>query len=123
MKKRFLTILVAITAVTIAAGQAAKPSAAPAPGRGHAATASGADCGEKICSAEPAKVKTVKSVYGVKCVEYCLPKCPHLSLRHAGDGCGVKCGKLRTRQVLLKRSVTEERDTAKCVPQRISSKF
>ena len=120
MKKRFLSALGAFAVVVIAAGQAAKPSAPPAPGRPHTATASDADCGERICVAEPVKVKAVKPVYGVKCVEYCLPKCPHFCLLHP-ERCCPKCGKLRTRRVLVKRFVTEERDTVKCVPQRIAT--
>lgn len=96
----------------------------------------------KVCVPEATKKKKEKVSYGSKCIDFCVPKpsCPH----HAcGDGacgangncsacaaqagacqaCGgagcIKCGRVRTKKVLIKKVTTIESDTFKCVPQSV----
>jgi hypothetical protein len=81
---------------------------------------------QKICVPEPTKTKTVKTVYDCKCVDYCLPKCPCCPCCgcctlwpcfHKDCGCQScpSCTKPRTRTVLVKKFVTTEEQTFKCV--------
>ncbi len=88
-------------------------------------------CGpEKVCVPECYIKKTPRTVYGSKCIDYCLPKCSGLSLFGHGcgsggswDSCGnccnscTNCGCVRTKHVLLKKIVEDECPATKCVVQ------
>ncbi len=86
-----------------------------------------APCVEKICIPVPDKKVVTKTVYGCKSVDFCLPKCPSLlGGRCHGAGCTegcapscVACEKIRTRKVLMKRTVRTAIETFKCVPEAI----
>jgi hypothetical protein len=94
----------------------------------------------KVCVPEATKKKKDKVSYGCKCVDFCVPKPSgiHHECR-AGSGCGkadcnacaaecgacqacggagcIKCGRVRTKKVLIKKVKAIECDTFKCVPQ------
>jgi hypothetical protein len=53
-------------------------------------------------------VKTTKTVYEEKCIDFCLPKCSCLL------GCGGCCEKPRTKKVLVKKTITCECPGTKC---------
>jgi hypothetical protein len=75
----------------------------------------------KVCTPVPDKKKVTKVVYECKEEWYCLPKCPcpqHIG-KHAFCGpCAPPCAtceKPRCRRVLVKKIVTEDRPTTKCL--------
>jgi hypothetical protein len=95
---------------------------------GHGGTCN-APCGEvvyqevpcKVCKPVPDKKKTTKVVYECKEEWYCLPKCPcplHIGKHDCCDSCGnhcLTCEKPRCRRILVKKIITEEVPTTKCV--------
>lgn len=83
----------------------------------------------KSCMAVPTTVKRTRTEYGSKAINYCLPPCGRCAQQHhcnedcgQDGGCGrsLECGPVRTRHVLLKRVVTEERPGTKCEPVSIA---
>jgi hypothetical protein len=74
----------------------------------------------KVCVPEPTIKKHPHTVFGVKCVDYCLKKCPPFASLRGGccnDGCGAACGdcgKPRTKKVLLKKVITCDEPDYKC---------
>ena len=73
---------------------------------------------EKRCVPETSTKKVQKVHYSSKCEEYCLPKCPKWSLfgsKDCCDTCTDNCGKVRTRNVLVKKIRTCEEQETKCV--------
>jgi hypothetical protein len=122
---RFITIICGYTIVATVTCRWAEAGGYPEPMLPGVVEHCTSDC-DKVCVPEPAKAKKVRTEYDLKCVDYCLPKCPHFSLLHrwgtCDTGCDVTCGKPRTRHVLVKRLITEERDSVKCVPQQIATK-
>lgn len=71
----------------------------------------------KVCRMVPDVKKTTKVVYDYKVVDYYLPKKHGLRCSQCGQcgcSCGV-CGKPRTKRVLMKKFVTVEQPTCKCV--------
>jgi hypothetical protein len=120
--KGFMTALCVFTIVATALVRPAQASDKSGPALSGAVAYGEADCVCKVCVPEPAKTKTVKTVYDVKCVDYCLPKCPHFGWLKGDCGeCGTTCDKPRTRRVLVKKLITEEHDTIKCVPKQIGA--
>jgi hypothetical protein len=80
-------------------------------------------CEKQCCVPVPAKKKIEKVVYGCKCVEFCVPKCPGvLRICHEKDcnGCEIplppNCGHVRTHAVLIKKVEVKECPTCECVP-------
>jgi hypothetical protein len=79
---------------------------------------------KECCVPTPAKKKIEKVVYGCKCVEFCVPKCPGIRVCHEKDcnGCEVplapNCGPVRTKIVLIKKVEVKESNTCVCVPPR-----
>jgi hypothetical protein len=92
----------------------------------------------KVCVPAPAKKKISTTVYGIKCVDFCLTRCSLGGLfsgRCNDHGCNDNCGqcgrcrkgpcdqhegvgdckKVRTKRVLLKKVETCEVDSYKCV--------
>jgi hypothetical protein len=65
-------------------------------------------CLRKVCCPEPTTVKTTKTVYEEKCIEFCVPKCSCLL------NCGGCCEKPHTKKVLVKRTITCECPGTKC---------
>jgi len=81
----------------------------------------------KCCKVVPEKIKTRRTVYGCKTEDYCLPRCPHPW--HGQSGCAEgapaacpACSAPRTRQLLLKKEVVEEKSTFKCVVETVVEK-
>src|SRR5262245_59445046 len=69
-------------------------------------------CPHKVCVSVPTTKKNTKVVYGSRCIEYCLQKC---TLGHGcDDDCADNCGRVRTKNVLLKKVITEECPATKC---------
>lgn len=66
------------------------------------------------CVAEPTVKITTKNVYSSKCVDYCYSLRSPMSVLFGKD-C-PECGKVRTKTVLLKKTITEEKPGFKCVP-------
>lgn len=66
----------------------------------------------KVCVSEPTIKKHTKVVYASKCIDYCLPKC---ALGGNCNSCEANCGHVRTKNVLMKRVVTEECPSSHCV--------
>lgn len=80
-------------------------------------------CNKHVVAVQDTK-KVTKAVYDVKCVDYAYKKCAfgyEFGCCSSCDGGGnpdcVKCGKPRTRKILLKKFVTEECPTTKCEVQ------
>jgi hypothetical protein len=73
------------------------------------------NCGGRTCVSVPSTKVHTKTIFCSKCIEYCLPRC---SLLHGGgcDSCADNCGPIRTKNVLLKKVVTTECPSTKCVP-------
>jgi len=104
---------------------------------GHIGHKSGrpAGCGEvihkdvtcKVCKPLPDKKNVTKVVYECKEEWYCLPKCPcprHIGKHDCCDPRGTPCPtceKPRCRRVLVKKFVTEEKPTTKCVIEPVSA--
>ena len=72
-------------------------------------------CPAKVCVSEPSTKKVNTTVYGSKCLEYCLPKCGSLFSRGCDTTCADNCGPVRSKNVLLKKVVTTECPDTKCV--------
>ena len=76
----------------------------------------GASTGPKVCVTE--MKPTAKVVHGSECKEYCLPRSCVVVLVRSWFGVGGcadgDCGEVRTKQVLLKKSVPGP-DAPKCV--------
>jgi len=70
----------------------------------------GEPTGPTVCVQKVEVKKVTHPVYGVKVVEYCLPS-------HCGDG----CSEVRTKNVLVKKMVTEEKLETKCVVQAVGA--
>jgi hypothetical protein len=94
----------------------------------------------KVCMPQLTIKKKEKTVYGCKCVDFCVPK-PSRPQHHGHDTCGcgkadcnacasqcgacqacsgagcIKCGCVRTKKVLIKKVQTTEHCAAECVPQ------
>jgi hypothetical protein len=76
-------------------------------------------CG-KICVRVPDVLKTPRTIYDCKCEDYCAPRCSLRALLGGLCGCGdTCCGPVRTRKILLKKVVTDECPTTKCVVQQV----
>ena len=80
-------------------------------------------CNKHVCPVQTTK-KISRPVYDVKCVDFALKKCPPCGYEHkcctscdGGNPDCVKCGKIRTKKILLKKFVTEECPTTKCEVQ------
>lgn len=107
----------------------------------HGPKCEGEACPEpcKTCVPEIIKKKISTPVYGIKCIDFCLPKCVHggnifkkdcghgHACGHDCGGCGKckkgpcdfnescgECGKVRTRRVLLKKFEVCEVDVVSC---------
>lgn len=78
----------------------------------HPAAACHDACPQKVCVPEPATKKVTRVVYESKCVEYCLPKC---SLFGGCDSSCTNSDKPRTKHILVKKVITEERPATRCV--------
>src|SRR5262245_19401053 len=72
---------------------------------------------KKVCRVVPDVKKETRNVYECRCEDFCLKRCPCCLCKGGScDGCaGVRCGHPRTKHVLMKKIVTEERPTTKCV--------
>lgn len=79
-----------------------------------------------VCVPEPSKTTKRTTVYSSKESPYCLKKCPNPLAGLFGGGCCDPCGnpascgdceKVRYKNVLLKRVVTEEVPDYKCTPK------
>lgn len=76
---------------------------------------------KKVCVPVPDKRRTTKVIYSCEQEDFCLPKCPHL-LRglfshgccHSDCGPCQECEAPRCRNVLYKKTKTEECDSYKC---------
>jgi hypothetical protein len=80
------------------------PSASPAPAPAPTAPGAAGCPAAKVCVVEPRP--TTKVVYGSACKEYCLPHCSLWDLiRGACGSCDYDCGPVRTRHVLIKKTV------------------
>ncbi len=66
------------------------------------------------CVAEPTVKITTKNVYSSKCVDFCYSIRSPWSVLFGKD-C-PECGKVRTKTVLLKKTITTECPSTKCVP-------
>lgn len=109
MTRRCVLLLLASLAAWTSTGSA--DDAAPA--------ACGAEGCGKVCVRVPDVQKTPRTIYDCKCEEYCAPRCSLRALLgglcgHPPDSC---CGSVRTRKILLKKVVTDECLTTKCVVQ------
>jgi len=89
-------------------GQAAPAVAPAAPCCGPAT--------QKICVTEPEKRTQV--VYGSKCEEFCIKKCPLFGLFHKSSECDCQCCQMRTRKVLVKK-IVPDCDGVKCVVKEV----
>ncbi len=69
---------------------------------------------DKVCVPVPDVKKKTRVVYGVVERDFCLPRATFCGKCCAEDGA---CGKVRTRHVLVKKVVTEECPSFKCVVQ------
>ena len=67
----------------------------------------------KKCAAVPDTQKHSHPVFSCKAVDFCLKECSCLC-KHGCWNCCVKCGKPRTKKVLLKKFVTAEKCGVKC---------
>jgi hypothetical protein len=98
----------------------------------------------KVCVPEWTTKKTEKVAYGCKCVDFCLPNCfwihrecrdgccqdPNCKVcaakRGACSECGgagcIKCGRVRTRKVLIKKVHVTEVEQLDCVPKTVCGK-
>jgi len=84
----------------------------------------------KACKPVPDKKKATKVVYECTIEWYCQPKCPcplhMLPTAHGGcDASGSRCTSCevpRCRRVLVKKFVTTESPTTKCVVETVSEK-
>jgi len=73
-----------------------------------------------VCKVVPDIKKVTKPVHDCKAVEFCQLKCPGFHCKHGCDGAPCPdCGKVRTRTVLLKKFVTVEEPTCKCVVEKV----
>ncbi|MCY2987347.1 MAG: hypothetical protein NTY19_05710 [Planctomycetota bacterium] len=95
----------------------------------------------KVCVPEATKKKKDKVAYSSKCVDFCVPK-PSLHGVCSAGACGgngdcnacaaqagvcqacggagcIKCGRVRTKKVLIKKVKSIESDTYKCVPRSV----
>src|SRR4051794_14183976 len=66
----------------------------------------------KVCQPRPDIKKTVKVTYGCKAEDYCVPRCGLCTLYTtctSGGEC-LRCGKVRTRNILIKKIKNEECD-------------
>ncbi len=82
----------------------------------------------KVCKPVPDKKKVTKIVYECKEEWYCLPQCPcplHIGKHDCCDSSGATCPtceKPRCRRVLIKKIVTEEKPTTKCVVETVTDR-
>lgn len=74
------------------------------------------DVCHKVCRVVPDVKKTTKPVYSCKTEDYCLKKCPRLC--HCAEDCPT-CDHPRTRKILVKKFVTTECPTYKCVVETV----
>ena len=100
-------------------GQPARPPAVPMSAAAFDAEPCPRCC--KTCVPECVTKKIEKVSYGVKCVEFCLPKCPGARSYKDCQGCEhndcPRCGQVRTKKVLIKKITTIECETTQCVPR------
>jgi len=71
----------------------------------------------KVCIQEPSVVKTKKTVYTFKTVEYCLKKCGCCcccSCLFGHQASCPECGPVHCKRVLYKKTVTEECPSFEC---------
>jgi len=74
----------------------------------------------KVCKPVPDKKKVTKVVYECKEEWYCLSKCPK---HNCCDPCAAPCpacDKPRCRRILVKKIITEEKPTTKCVVETVT---
>src|SRR5262245_46698350 len=75
----------------------------------------------RICNQVPSTKKVTKTVYQAKEEWYCLTKCPcplHIGKHNCCDPCGkfcTTCDKPRCRRILVKKIITADEPTTKCV--------
>lgn len=74
----------------------------------------------KTCRLVPSTKKVTKNVYHTECEDFCVPA--HSAHEICRDECGrrqvvvtPRCGEVRTRKKLIKKEVTEEVPSTKCV--------
>src|ERR1700675_3286088 len=119
-------IVVALCGLALVSGLSAARADGPC-GCCSAPPACGCGCCqpcEKVCVPVPTTMKTSKTVYGCKCIDFCIP---HNCECHDGcggcgcDGCGCcptvcpGCEHPRVRKALIKWVRTTECPTFKCV--------
>jgi hypothetical protein len=87
----------------------------------------GKRCPDKICVPELRTDKTQRVYYECETKDYCLARCPFPFCRACKKGCKdcgpgpcPKCSKLRVRNVLIKKSATEEEQNWTCVPKSLA---
>jgi hypothetical protein len=79
------------------------------------------------CKVVPDVKKKTKVVYDCKCEPYCVPKlacrkhqCPHCGACAGCDcECPPKCGKIRNKTILMKKTITHECPGWKCVVEKV----
>lgn len=137
--KRNLLVPLSCLALVLASGAASAQEIRPVTGIlqiGHHGISCGHDaCPSpcKECIVKHDKIKIIRPVYGMKCKDFCLPKCVFNGFdfckKPCGHGCETacpspcptpscsscaECGKVRTRRILLKKFVECEEDIVKC---------
>jgi hypothetical protein len=108
--RRFITSAFALAVCGLCwASQASAQDKAPAKTETCAAS-----CLHKVCVSVPDKKKISKVEYSCTQKDICLPRCPKLFGGCCDEGC-ADCGRPRTVNVLMKRTVTTECPSTKCV--------
>lgn len=112
-----ITTLLAGTSISLAQTPPAQPLVPvqqPAPA--GKVVADPCHCPTKVCVSEPKK--NTKTVYTTKCKDYCVADCGSLFSSLFGGGCvpcdAGNCGEVRTKRVLVKKTVPDC-DTTQCV--------